>query len=51
MGGEVAGEKDAVRDENAAQKGGQTVLCGRFGESGHTTNALQFFGISREKEG
>jgi hypothetical protein len=24
--GEVAGEKDAVRDENAAQTGGQTVL-------------------------
>ena len=45
------GEKDAVRDENAAQTGGRTVLCRDSAEYGHTTNLLQFFGISRRKEG
>jgi hypothetical protein len=50
-GGELAGEKDAVRDEKWVQTGRQTVLCRDAAEYKHTTNLLQFFGISREKEG
>ena len=45
------GEKDAVRDEKGVQMGEQTVLCRDSAEYGHTTNLLQFFGISRRKEG
>ena len=51
VGGEVAGEKDAGRDENEAPAGGQKVLCRDAAEDGQRTNLLQFFGISREKEG
>jgi hypothetical protein len=51
VGGEVAGEKDAFRDENEAPVGGQKVLCRDSAEDGRTSNVLQLFGISREKEG
>jgi hypothetical protein len=51
VGGEVAGEKDAVRDENEAPVGGQKVLCRDSAEDGLTRKFLQFFGISREEEG
>jgi hypothetical protein len=51
VGGEVAGEKDAGRDENEAPVGGQKVLCRDAAEDGQRTNLLQLFGISREKEG
>jgi hypothetical protein len=50
-GGELAGEKDAVRDENEGPAGGQKVLCRDAAEDGQKTNFLQLFGISREKEG
>jgi hypothetical protein len=49
--GEVAGEKDAVRDENEAPTGGQKVLYRDAAEDGQRTNLLQLFGISREKDG
>ena len=51
VGGEVAGEKDAVRDEKGVHIGDQTVLSRDSAEDGRTSNFLALFGISRGKEG
>ena len=50
-GGELAGEKDAARDEKGVQTSGRAVLCRDSAEDGRTSNVLQLLGISREKEG